>query len=171
MSTPVLLVIHPPGPSRDLLLETAARLGFAVQVCDTGGEGLFAFRQRPPDTLVASLDLPDMEGLTLMTSVRDEAPDLSLVLLTARASVESAVAAIRLGVHDYLREPIDAEKLRALLTDRFDDALRRRVRLFPAERSQRRLVSRHDWPLRADAEAVPHVADDGAARSHCPGHR
>ena len=135
LSTPTLLVIHPPSPSRDLLLDMAVRLGFAVQVCDTGAEGLVAFRQRPPDTLVASLDVPDMEGLALVTSVRDEAPDLSLVLLTARASVESAVAAIRLGVHDYLREPIDVEKLRALLTDRFDDALRRRVRLFPAERS------------------------------------
>ena len=67
--------------------------------------------------------------------MRDEAPDLSLVLVTARASVESAVAAIRLGVHDYLREPVAVDKLHALLADRFDDALRRRVRLFPAERS------------------------------------
>ena len=135
MSTPTLLVIHPPSPTRDLLLDIAVRLGFAVQVSDTGAEGLMAFRQRPPDTMVASLDVTDMEGLALVTSIRDEGPDLSLVLLTARASVESAVAAIRLGVHDYLREPVDVGKLRALLTDRFDDALRRRVRLFPAERS------------------------------------
>jgi DNA-binding NtrC family response regulator len=135
MSTPTLLVIHPPGPSRDHLLDAAARTGFTLQVCDSGLEGLAAFRQRSPDTMVASLDLLDMDGLGLVTSVREEAPDLSLVLVTARASVESAVAAIRLGVHDYLREPIDAGRLRALLSERYDDALRRRVRLFPAERS------------------------------------
>jgi len=135
MSTPSLLVIHPPGSARELLLEAAARLGFSIHVSDTGAEGLAAFRQRPPDTLVASLDLTDMDGLTLLTTVRNEAPDMSLVLVTARASVESAIAAIRLGVHDYLREPIDADKWRALLTDRYDDALRRQVRLFPAERS------------------------------------
>ena len=135
MSTPALLVIHPPNPTRQLLLDAAARVGFVVHVCDTGAEGLAAFRQRPPDIIVASLDVDDMEGLALVTSVREEAPDLSLVLVTGRASVESAVAAIRLGVHDYLREPVDVEKLTALLTDRYDDALRRRVRLFPAERS------------------------------------
>ncbi len=135
MSTPALLVIHPPSPARDLLRDTAAGVGFAVCACDAGVEGLAAFRQRPPDILIASLDLPDLDGLSLVTSVREEAPDLSMVLVTARASVESAVAAIRLGVHDYLREPVDVEKLRTLLADRFDDALRRRVRLFPAERS------------------------------------
>jgi DNA-binding NtrC family response regulator len=135
MSTPALLVIHPPSPTRDLLLETAERIGFALHVCDSGTEGLAAFRQRSPDVLLTSLDLVDVDGLGLVTSVRDEAPDLSLVLVTARASVESAVAAIRLGVHDYLREPVAVDKLHALLADRFDDALRRRVRLFPAERS------------------------------------
>ncbi|MCC6164775.1 MAG: sigma-54-dependent Fis family transcriptional regulator [Acidobacteria bacterium] len=135
MSTPALLVIHPPSPTRTLVLDAAARAGFLVHVCDSGGEGLAAFRQRTPDMLLASLDVTDMEGLTLVRSVRDEAPDLPTVLVTSRASVESAVAAIRLGVHDYLREPLDAEKMCALLTERYDDALRRRVRLFPAERS------------------------------------
>jgi DNA-binding NtrC family response regulator len=135
MSSPALLVIHPPSPTRQPLIDAASRAGFLVHACDSGVEGLVAFRQRPPDVLVASLDLDDMEGLSLVTSVREEAPDLSMVLVTARASVESAVAAIRLGVHDYLREPLDVEKLRALLADRYDDALRRRVRLFPAERS------------------------------------
>jgi len=135
MSTPALLVIHPPSPARDLLRDTAAGVGFAVCACDGGVEGLAAFRQRPPDILIASLDLADLDGLSVVTSVREEAPDLSMVLVTARASVESAVAAMRLGVHEYLREPVDVEKLRTLLADRFDDALRRRVRLFPAERS------------------------------------
>jgi len=56
LSTPTLLVIHPPSPSRDLLLDMAGRVGFAVQASDTGAEGLMAFRQRSPDTLVASPD-------------------------------------------------------------------------------------------------------------------
>ncbi len=120
---------------RDLLLDAAADVGFTVHVCDTGADGLQVFRQRPPDVLVASLDLEDMEGLGLLAGIREEAPDLSVILVTARASVESAVAAIRLGVHDYLRDPLDVDALRRLLAGRFDDALRRRVRLFPAERS------------------------------------
>ncbi|WP_396626478.1 sigma-54-dependent transcriptional regulator [Luteitalea sp.] len=135
MSTPALLVIHPPSPTRDLLLDAAARAGFATHLCETAADGLSAFRQRPPDVAVVSLDQGDADGLALVTSLREEAPDLSLVLVTARASVESAVAAIRLGVHDYLREPLDVDKIQRLFADQYDDALRRRVRLFPAERS------------------------------------
>jgi two-component system response regulator AtoC len=134
MSTPALLVIQPPSPARDALLDVADRVGFAMHVCATGTEGLAAFRQRQPDLAIASLDLEDIEGLRVVTSLREEAPDLPL-LMTGRASVESAIAAIRLGVQEYLRDPIDVEKVRRLLTDQYDDALRRRVRLFPAERS------------------------------------
>ncbi len=135
MSTPALLVIHPPDAARDLLLDAATRAGLAVHACDTGTDGRLAFRQRPPDIALVSLDLADVDGLHLATSLRDDAPDLPLILVTGRASVETAVAAIRLGVHDYLRHPIDAVKLRTLLAEQCEDALRRRVRLFPAERS------------------------------------
>ncbi len=68
MSTPTLLIIQPAGPTRDLVCATAEGVGFAVHVCGTGIEGLAAFRQRPPDVLLASLDLLDMDGLTLVTT-------------------------------------------------------------------------------------------------------
>ncbi len=135
MSTPALLVIHPPSATRPAVLDIAAAVGFAVQVADTGVAGLAAFRQRLPDVALVSLDLDDTDGLQLVASLREEAPELPLLLLTATASVESAVVAIRLGVHDYLRHPLDLARLRSRLADRFDDALRRRIRLFPAERS------------------------------------
>lgn len=135
MSTPALLVIHPPSASRDVWSDAASRAGFGMHVCDTGREGLAAFRQRTPDLAVVSLDVDDLDGLQVVTRMREDAPDLPLVLTTTRASVETAVAAIRLGVHDYLREPLDADKIRRILADQFDRVLRRQVRLFPAERS------------------------------------
>ncbi len=135
MSTPALLLVHAQNETRDAVVDVATGIGFALHVCDTGTQGLASFRQRPPDVALVSLDLEDIDGLHVARSFREEAPDLPLVLVTARASVESAAAAIRLGVHDYLRQPLDLEKLRQRLADQFDDALRRRVRLFPAERS------------------------------------
>lgn len=135
MSTPTLLVIQADTPARALLLDVAAETGFSVQAVPTGIEGLEAFRRRAPDVVIASLDVDDMDGLDLAASVREEAPDLPLLLTSARASVESAVAAIRLGARDYLRSPVDAGTLRRLLADEFDGAMGRRVRLFPAERS------------------------------------
>jgi len=135
MPNPSLLVIHSDAAARSVLLESAVHAGFAVHGTASGTEGLAAFRRGTPDVMIASLDVDDMDGLQLVASVRDEAPDLSLVLTTTTASVESAVAAIRLGARDYLRSPLDEQKLGRLLADEFDDAMRRRVRLFPAERS------------------------------------
>ena len=68
MSTPALLVIHPPSPTRDLLLDTAERIGFTLHVCDSGTEGLAAFRQRSPDVLLTSLDLIDVDGASRWSS-------------------------------------------------------------------------------------------------------
>jgi len=135
MPNPSLLVIHSDAAVRSVLLESAVHAGFAAHGTASGTEGLAAFRRRTPDVVIASLDVDDMDGLQLVASVRDEAPDLALVLTATTASVESAVTAIRLGARDYLRSPLDGHKLGRLLADEFDDAMRRRVRLFPAERS------------------------------------
>jgi DNA-binding NtrC family response regulator len=135
MSNPTLLVIAPDTADRHLVVHTAMEAGFAVHVTDTGTEGLAAFRLRPADVVVANLDVPDADGLALVRTVCDEAPDTIVVIMTGQASVESAVEAIRLGVRDYLRTPIDPDLLRHLCDQKFDGALRRRVHRFPAERS------------------------------------
>jgi DNA-binding NtrC family response regulator len=135
MSNPTLLIIAPDTPDRLLAVQASTAAGFAVHMVETGRDGVAACHVRAPDVIAAHLDMPDMDGLTLVRALRDEAPEAALILMTGRASVETAVEAIRLGARDYLRTPLDADRLGRLLADQHDASLRRRVHLFPAERS------------------------------------
>jgi DNA-binding NtrC family response regulator len=135
MPHPTLLLIAPDPQARHDMGAAATAAGFAVQAATSGSDALAHVRQRPPDVVLAYVDVPDMDGLSLVRRFRDEAPDAALVLVADRASLDSAVEAIRLGVRHYLRPPVDASHMRTLLGDLHDASLRRRVHLFPAERS------------------------------------
>ena len=132
---PTLLLLTPDETSCQAMGAVATAAGFAVQTAETGAAALALLRTVVPDVVLAHLDVPDMDGLTLVRRLREEAPEAGLVLVAEHASLESAVEAIRLGVRDYLRPPVEAETLRPLLDRQHAAALRRRVHLFPAERS------------------------------------
>jgi two-component system response regulator HydG len=68
-------------------------------------------RQKPPDALLTDLHMPGMSGLELLEAARDAWPTLPVVMMTGKATVTSAVEAMRLGAYDYVVkpfEPIDA---------------------------------------------------------------
>ena len=59
--------------------------------------------------------MPRMGGLELLRALKDQLSDLTLILLTAQGTVESAVEAIKDGAYDYLSKPVDPQRLRILL--------------------------------------------------------
>jgi diguanylate cyclase (GGDEF)-like protein len=76
-----------------------------------------ALAREPADLVVSDLTLPGASGLELLEQVRASAPDTAFVLLTANASVDSAIRALRMGATDYLRKPL-AEGELALCVER-----------------------------------------------------
>jgi two-component system, NtrC family, response regulator HydG len=77
------------------------------------GEALALIHGTPYDAVLIDEDLPDTGGPELMARIRRIAPDLSVILFSADARVEKAVAAMRSGAHDYLRKTVSAAELRA----------------------------------------------------------
>ncbi len=75
-------------------------------------EALALIHDTPYDAVLVDEDLPDVAGTELMTRIRRIAPDLSLILFSADARVEKAVAAMRSGAHDYLRKTVSSAELR-----------------------------------------------------------
>ena len=67
------------------------------------------------DLVITDLRMPGIDGLGVLDAVRAEAPDLPVILLTAHASVETAVDALKRGAADYLRKPVDNAELRAVV--------------------------------------------------------
>lgn len=93
-----------------------ARRGFDVQVAGSAEEAYRLAAARPPRYVVLDLRMPGTTGLRLIGPLRELAPRVRVLVLTGFASISTAVEAIKLGAHDYLPKPADADDvMRALL--------------------------------------------------------
>jgi NtrC-family two-component system response regulator AlgB len=107
------------------LLRSWGHEGIAVA---TGVEALTALRERPFDLALVDLKLGTASGLDLLPQLLEVAPGLPIVLMTAFASISTAVEAMRRGARDYLPKSFEPEQLRVLLDDLVrEQSLRRRV--------------------------------------------
>jgi DNA-binding NtrC family response regulator len=85
--------------------------GHRVEVAHRPTEAIKKVQTRAFDVVVSDIRMPGMDGIALLTALREHCEDTDLVLMTAFATVESAVAAIRLGVRDYLLKPFPNQDL------------------------------------------------------------
>jgi DNA-binding NtrC family response regulator len=101
--------------NRDLLEEIFTRKEVEVRVAKDGVHALRALEEAPADLLVTDIRMPGMGGLKLLAKAREKWPAMPVVMMTAFASVESAVESMRQGAYDYLMKPFSVEQVEALL--------------------------------------------------------
>jgi len=77
-------------------------------------QGLELFRRESPNLVFLDLTLPDVDGLTLLQTMRSEDRDIPVIMLTATKTVKTAVDAMKMGAADYLTKPFDIEELRLI---------------------------------------------------------
>ena len=112
--TRVLVVDDEPQLLRALVLNLSNR-GFDVVPAETAEAALYEFATLPPDLVVLDLGLPDRDGLEVIRQLRQSAPVLPIVVLSARAGTSDKVAALDLGAVDYVTKPFDMNELVARL--------------------------------------------------------
>lgn len=103
-------------PAQRRLLENALqRAGYRTVSCEDGTQALDA----TPDVNLMLLDvrMPGLSGLEVLSRLREERPQLPVILLTAYIDVRDAVAAIKQGAVDYLEKPVDLDELIAAIDD------------------------------------------------------
>ncbi|MGC8915475.1 MAG: sigma-54-dependent transcriptional regulator [Thermoanaerobaculum sp.] len=111
MTGPVL-VVEDREALAAVLEETLVREGFAVEVCYRGDEAIARIAQGPPLlAVITDLRLPGADGLEVLRSARRRDPQLPVFLITAFASVETAVQALKLGARDYFPKPLEMARL------------------------------------------------------------
>lgn len=111
MTGPVL-VVEDREALAAVLEETLVREGFAVEVCYRGDEAIARIAQGPPLlAVITDLRLPGADGLEVLQSARRRDPQLPVFLITAFASVETAVQALKLGARDYFPKPLEMARL------------------------------------------------------------
>jgi len=86
--------------------------GFKVITAGSGREGLERFQEASPDVVVTDVELGDMNGLDLLKQIKDQEPDVPVVVITAYGSIEMAVQAMHLGAFTFITKPFDRNALR-----------------------------------------------------------
>jgi DNA-binding NtrC family response regulator len=118
MMPPRLLIVEDEPTMRIALSDALRAKGYTVAEAADGGEGLRAIQDEHFDMLITDLRLPRVDGLQLLARTQEIQPDCAVVLITAYATVETAVTAIKQGAYDYLTKPFDMEEL-LLIVRRF----------------------------------------------------
>jgi DNA-binding NtrC family response regulator len=110
-----VLVVEDDPATRIGLTELVRTWGFLADSAEDGEEALQKVTSFRPAIVVTDLVMPRMDGLQLLKALREGDADISVVILTAQGTVESAVEAIKDGAYDYLTKPVDPQRLQILL--------------------------------------------------------
>jgi len=110
-----LLVVDDDVPVRRACAEIASGLGFAVRVAESVPSARAALVQSPVDILLLDVKLPGGGGLSLLEEVRALYPRTMVVVMSAFATVDTAVDAMRIGAGDYLTKPFTLDELAGVL--------------------------------------------------------
>jgi len=110
-----VLIVEDDPATRVGLAELVGAWGFQTDVASNGEEAMEKITSFRPAIIVSDLVMPRMGGLELLRTLRDQLTDLTVILLTAQGTVDSAVEAMKEGAYDYLSKPVDPSRLRILL--------------------------------------------------------
>ncbi|HNZ18371.1 MAG TPA: sigma-54 dependent transcriptional regulator [Candidatus Hydrogenedentes bacterium] len=111
MARSQILVIDDEPLMGDYVQETLVRAGHDVDVCTSGAAGLELMQKNSYDVLITDLRMEPMDGIQVLQRARKESPGTHCIIMTAYATVETAVAALKEGAVDYVMKPFTPDAL------------------------------------------------------------
>ena len=171
-SSPLVLVVEDEKILAESIGIFLERHRYATAVAHSGEDGVRLAEELGPDVAVMDIRLPGMDGLTALERIREAAPGIEAVIMTAHATVPSAVEAMRRGAFDYLSKPVDLDELRLVIEKALAHLrLTRELSYLRARGEERGHLSRiigTSLPVQALRRQIQHIAsldgpDPGAA--------
>jgi len=110
-----ILVADDDTAHRTMLRTLLSGWGYAITEADDGGSAVAAAQSRPFDLILMDIRMIKVSGLAALAEIKAFNPAIPIVIMTAYASVETAVEALKKGAYDYLTKPLDFDELRLTL--------------------------------------------------------
>lgn len=111
MSTATILIVEDDAGLREALFDTLLLGGYDVVEADSAESALMTLSSRQVDLVVSDIQMGEMSGLTLLKNIKAKHPNMPVLLMTAYATINDAVQAMRDGATDYLSKPFAPEVL------------------------------------------------------------
>jgi DNA-binding NtrC family response regulator len=112
-----LLVVDDEKVVRDSLTKWFREDGYEVESAESGAEALRKMQDRKWDILLLDIKMPGMDGMELHDRVREIDPTATVIFITAHATVDTAVKALKNGAYDYVTKPVDPDYLSHMVTN------------------------------------------------------
>jgi two-component system response regulator HydG len=133
-----ILVVDDEVNARTALVELLRDEGYSVESAADGFKALGKLDEVSPHVVVTDLKMPGMDGIELLGRVRERAPDVGVIVMTAFGEVETAVKAMRAGARDYLTKPVNMDELSVVVAREIEQRrLRDEAGLLRARLSER----------------------------------
>src|SRR5437763_1646897 len=108
-----LLVVEDDEKILEAISEYFSRAGYSVQTAEDGLSGVQSALNDRPDAIVLDLMLPKMDGLAVCRELREKAPYIPILMLTAKDDVVDKVLGLEMGADDYITKPFSLRELEA----------------------------------------------------------
>src|SRR5204862_6434880 len=114
------LVVDDEPRLRRVLVRLLAGEGFTCAEAGSGVEALRELEKEPAPLVISDLRMPEMDGVTLLREILTRWPETAVIVVTAVAEVESAVACLQMGALDYVAKPFHLDEVRARVSQALD---------------------------------------------------
>lgn len=143
MSEAKVLVVDDEKEFLDSISERMENRGYSVDTATSGPEALKKLDTESFDAIVLDFMMPEMDGLETLQRIRENHPELQVILLTGHATLDKGVEAIKLGAMDFLEKPAKLE----LLTAKIKEAKAKRMVLVQEkhEKAIQEVLTRKGW--------------------------
>ena len=131
-----ILIVDDEKSMRDFLKILLAKEGYDVIVASDGEQALGALDGNQIDLVISDIRMPGISGLDLLAKIKDESEDIPVIMITAFASPNDAVQAMKNGAYDYISKPFNVDEIKSVIyaaTNRTEASLKAQQaeQLFP----------------------------------------
>jgi two-component system, NtrC family, response regulator HydG len=110
-----ILIVDDEQVVRDSLRSWFREEGYAAESAGSGPEALTRLAEHPWDLFILDVKMPGMDGLELQRRIKEVCPSAVIIIMTAYASVDTAVTAMKEGAHDFISKPFDPDDLHRIV--------------------------------------------------------